>query len=320
MSWKALHWATEFRGTNGTQKLVLMLMGKAVDDGAIFHGSQGTLATQGTISVRAVGAALKELKEGGAIEVIARSHLHPVRYRLCLEADGLAPKKATPLPERTRPRPVPRAVPRTVEATAEGPTAEAPEFADPPSANFVTPLGKFGSPPRQILSKPSADPADNSEEIHSRNQKESDSAGASPATAAPSPPREPMLPGFITLVTERKRPTEHPHPKGHRIRQKGRWVVLIEPQFFCHWWAAYPNGDGGRKAGLDAYMDQLEAGATEEELARGLQAYTFPENPRFVPKAQNWLNDGCWQIRETVTPLVQQPSINPITGQQRWAS
>ncbi len=88
---------------------------------------------------------------------------------------------------------------------------------------------------------------------------------------------------------------------------------------FEDWYQAYP-----KKVGKDhaerAYAAAVRRGASDSELAEGLQRHRFSSEKQFIPNPATWLNQGRWKDDpDAFTPLRPAP-IEELTGSAMWAA
>lgn len=81
-------------------------------------------------------------------------------------------------------------------------------------------------------------------------------------------------------------------------------VVQAAPDHFEAWWSHYPR-KVGKDAARKAYASAKKRGASDADLASGLQRQRWPSNPQYIPHASTWLNGGRWQ--DDPTAAVAQP-------------
>lgn len=105
-------------------------------------------------------------------------------------------------------------------------------------------------------------------------------------------PKRNLLPIKAVTVTDEPR----------EVSKKEREITLslpvprreAEPDAFDAWWKAYPKRVGKDDA-RKAYAKATKRGATDADLATGLQRQRWPSELKFIPNPATWLNQGRWQ-------------------------
>jgi hypothetical protein len=74
-----------------------------------------------------------------------------------------------------------------------------------------------------------------------------------------------------------------------------------DPDGFEAFWEAYPRKTGDIREAYFAYTEALKTGVTKEELIAAAEAKhknTAPEDFKFIPAAEKWLNNKGWLEKE----------------------
>jgi uncharacterized protein YdaU (DUF1376 family) len=91
--------------------------------------------------------------------------------------------------------------------------------------------------------------------------------------------------------------SQSPLPRKEEIEPSGsisRAMRVRASDAFDAWWDFYPR-KAGKDAARKAYAMALKRGATDADLALGLQRQRWPDEVRFIPHPATWLNQGRWQ-------------------------
>jgi hypothetical protein len=70
-------------------------------------------------------------------------------------------------------------------------------------------------------------------------------------------------------------------------------VISPAEEFF----EAYPQKGGGPRAARWAYDAAIERGTTHAELMEALDRAVWPDEPRFIPYAQRWLDEERYRVK-----------------------
>lgn len=114
-------------------------------------------------------------------------------------------------------------------------------------------------------------------------------------------PQEPRQTPQLSHPNPQEPPLTPKEPSQRAVRAK---VVEASPDHFEDWWSHYPR-KVGKDAARKAYAAARKRGASDADLAAGLQRQRWPSNPQYIPHAATWLNGGRWQ--DDPTAAVAQP-------------